>query len=705
MHEELSLTLQIAILAVQVGVILFAAKIAGKIFSFLRMPAVLGELLTGIVIGPYLLGSTPIAFHGLENGLFPFISQSQCVSTPLYALATFGSIILLFLSGLETDLRQFFRYSLTGTCVGIGGALFSFLFGAWLGMWLFKVPFMDPRVLFLGILSTATSVGITARILSERKCMDSPEGTTIMAAAVIDDVLGIICLAVVLGIAGASGSGGVNWGKIGNIALKSVGIWLGATLLGYVFAHKIATVLKKSGQSAEFSVLALGLALLCAGLFESAGLAMIVGAYVAGLSLSRTDIAFTLQNQLRGLYHFLVPVFFVVTGMMVDVRVFANPQVVKYGLIFSLLAVLAKVIGCALPARLLNFNTLGALRIGIGMIPRGEVALIIAGIGVGTTMLLDGKKVPIINAELFGIAIIMTLLTTVIAPPLLSFVLAIKKQGTKKPLANDGKSLYHTYTFPSETIRDMVLKVMQEHFYSEGFRHSSFDRDGEIISFRRGTMVFSLVINGNSLVFESDSREAVIIKSVMYETFVEIRRTLGELQQHASLFGKNMLEAIPETKMEKVDIPLPKKQSVVPERVLLDLKAEDMEGAIKEMIAFLSGKDGVLDAEKCVADVLKRESIASTSMEQNVAFPHARTKGVDRFLVVIGISRKGLTPTGEGKEPVHVVVLSLASPGFDHPYLEFVAHAAKVLLKKENVQKMTLFTSPEEVCRLFNTEE
>ena len=114
MHEELSLTLQIAILAAQVGVILFAAKIAGKIFSFLRMPAVLGELLTGIIIGPYLLGSVPIAFHGLEKGLFPFISNSQCVSTPLYALATFGSIILLFMSGLETDLRQFFRYSLTG---------------------------------------------------------------------------------------------------------------------------------------------------------------------------------------------------------------------------------------------------------------------------------------------------------------------------------------------------------------------------------------------------------------------------------------------------------------------------------------------------------------------------------------------------------------------------------------------------------------
>ena len=157
--------------------------------------------------------------------------------------------------------------------------------------------------------------------------------------------------------------------------------------------------------------------------------------------------------------------------------------------------------------------------------------------------------------------------------------------------------------------------------------------------------------------------------------------------------------------MEKVDIPVPKKQSVVPERVLLDLKAENLEEAVKEMVTFLTGKEGVLDAERCAADVLKRESISSTCMEQHVAFPHARTKGVDRFLVGIGISRKGLAPTGEGKENVHVVVLSLASPGFDHPYLEFVAHAANVLLKKENVQKMTQAATPEEVCRLFNTEE
>mgnify|MGYP002166076495 CR=1 FL=1 len=133
---------------------------------------------------------------GFEHGFFPLLEGASLpVSVPLYSIATLGSIMLLFMSGLETDLRMFFRYSVVGTVVGLGGVIFSFVFGAVLGMLLLHAPFMDPRCLFLGILSTATSVGITARILSEKKSIDSPEGTTILAAAVIDDVLGIICLA------------------------------------------------------------------------------------------------------------------------------------------------------------------------------------------------------------------------------------------------------------------------------------------------------------------------------------------------------------------------------------------------------------------------------------------------------------------------------------------------------------------------------
>ena len=135
MEENLSVAAQISVLAIQFGVILFAARLCGIAATKLRIPSVLGELIAGIIIGPYVLGSLPIPLHGFHNGLFPLVEGSSIpVSMPLYGIATLGSIILLFISGLETDLRMFFRYSLVGTIVGLGGVIFSFVFGAGLGV-------------------------------------------------------------------------------------------------------------------------------------------------------------------------------------------------------------------------------------------------------------------------------------------------------------------------------------------------------------------------------------------------------------------------------------------------------------------------------------------------------------------------------------------------------------------------------------------
>lgn len=403
MNESLSLTAQIAILALQLGVILFAARFFGDLAKKLKVPSVLGELIAGIVIGPYLLGSIGFNLHGFHDGLFPLIAGSSVpVSTPLYGIATLGSIVLLFMSGLETDLRMFFKYSVVGSVVGLGGVIFSFVFGDVIGMVALKASFMDPRCLFLGILCTATSVGITARILSEKKSIDSPEGVTILAAAVIGRRARHHLPCHRHGYRNRQRFCGraCQLGRHRLVAVKSFGIWLGVTLLGLVLAHKIAAFLKWFKSAATFSILALGLALLLAGAFEQAGLAMIIGAYIMGLSLSKTDISFSIQSNLHPVYNFLVPVFFVVMGMLVDIRVMADPEVLTLGLIYSVVAVLAKILGCALPAYFMNFNMLGALRIGTGMIPRGEVALIIGGIGVTTMMTLNGERIPILDSKL-----------------------------------------------------------------------------------------------------------------------------------------------------------------------------------------------------------------------------------------------------------------------------------------------------------------
>ena len=693
---------KIAVLVLQIGIILFAARIFGKLAKKLHIPSVLGELVAGIIIGPYMLGGIGIHLHGFESGLFPLPLPGAeiSVSEPLYAIATIGSIILLFMSGLETDLNQFFRYSIAGTLVGLGGAVVSFLFGDWLGMWMLNTGFMDPRCLFLGILCTATSVGITARILSEKKSIDSPEGTTILAAAVIDDVLGIIALAIVMGIVGVSGGGGsVDWGRIGFIALKSFGIWLGITAIGLALAHRIAQMLKWFPPSGTFSILAFGLALIVAGLFEQAGLAMIVGAYVMGLSLSKTDIAFSIERNLHGIYNFLVPIFFVVMGMLVNVRVFTDLDVLKFGLIYAVLAIIAKIVGCALPAFFMNFNMLGSVRIGMGMIPRGEVALIIAGIGSTTMMTLNGTQKAIIDEKLFGIAIIMTLITTIAAPPLLSMILSIKKKGVRKEVV-DTKSVHIVYDLPSEIVKDLVRETMLENFSQEGFRHEPLGREGGVSRFRKDATTFTLTVENTRYDFESSPKEAMMIRAVMYETFVEIRRITSELKEF-TLPEQNEF-SVEGSEGNNIGKAPAKVNRVIPENgIILDLQAENHEAAILELIAKLGENRIIKDVELCKQDVLKRENIVSTCLPGGIALPHAKTDGAERLIAAVGISRKGCASTLKPDEKVHIYVLSLCPKTSAQPYLQFVAHVAKILARKENVEAIMNAKTPDQIREIF----
>ena len=242
----------------QLAVIIIAARLGGSLFRrALKLPRVLGELCAGILIGPYALGRLPLPGYG---PMFPLYEGPMPVSPELYAIATLASIVLLFMVGLETDVAIFLRYSITGTAVGVGGIVCSFVLGDLCAVWFgFAEHCMDPTALFLGTIATATSVGITARVLSDRQKLASPEGVTIMAAAVLDDVLGIIVLAVVVGIVKVEQMGGaVDWGQIGIIAGKALGFWLACTAIGLLSGKRISRLLKMSRTPATIASLALG---------------------------------------------------------------------------------------------------------------------------------------------------------------------------------------------------------------------------------------------------------------------------------------------------------------------------------------------------------------------------------------------------------------------------------------------------------------
>ena len=409
-------------LVIQLGIILFAAKIGGEIcVRFLKIPAVLGELGAGIAIGPFALGGLAILNLG---PLFEPVSSGVAipVSESLFAISQIGAIILLFMAGLETNLRQFLRYSGPASAVAVGGVILPFVLGVTATVLLgFADGFGDPKALFIGIVLTATSIGITVRVLSDLRTLDTPEGITILAAAVLDDVLGILMLTILVGMAA---TGAFSIGGIGLAAAKTLGFWLALTGIGVLLAGHISRLFDRFRVSGAAVGLALALAFLAAGLAESFGLAMIIGAFSIGLALSGTPLAHRLEEPLLGVYAALVPIFFVVTGMMVDVASLGAVWV--FGVVLTAIAVVGKLVGCGIPSLFVGFNRHGAWRIANGMLPRGEVALIMAGIGVTSG---------IIGADLFGVSIIMTIVTTVLAPIILSKAFGNGIPGTRSIIA------------------------------------------------------------------------------------------------------------------------------------------------------------------------------------------------------------------------------------------------------------------------------
>ena len=425
---------QIVRLVLQLAAILIAAKLAGELFErFLKMPAVLGELAAGIVIGPFALGGVDFPYLGalfeVSADLAHDADLNPIAHIPesLWAIAQVGSIVLLFFAGLETDLRQFLRYARPATLVAIGGVVLPFVFGDVLTvMFGYAEGFGDVKALFIGAVMTATSIGITVRVMSDLRRLGTPEGVTILGAAVLDDVVGILILTVVVGLAD---TGDVSVGSISFVAFKTIGFWLALTGIGILASRHISRFLQGFKVTGAGVALSLALALLAAGLAESFGLAMIIGAFSIGLALSDTDLAIKLEKPLMAIYAFLVPVFFVVMGMLVDLRALGG--VIAFGVLLTALAVVGKVAGSGLPALLAGFNRRGSWRIGVGMLPRGEVALIMAGIGVSSGVL---------DSDLYGVAIMMTIVTTALAPPILALSFKGGESGLRSPTgqAQDG---------------------------------------------------------------------------------------------------------------------------------------------------------------------------------------------------------------------------------------------------------------------------
>jgi Kef-type K+ transport system membrane component KefB len=366
--------------------ILIGAKLAGRLSQRIGLPSVFGELVLGLVLGPSLL-----------NLIRP--------NDPLALLAEVGVILLMFRAGLETDLVQMRQVGLAATIVALGGVLLPFGGGFALGR---MFGMSDLPALFVGAVLTATSVSISAEVLRELGHLRGKVGATILGAAVIDDVLGVLVLSLVLGLAGK----GDPLIAVGQMAVFFPAAWfIGDRLLPQL--RKIEHL--AGGQDTVLAIL-LGLVMLFAWAAEALGsVADITGAYLLGIVVARyTDEEHVVHHGSSALaYAFVVPVFFVNIGLEANVTSLGAAPL--FTILMVLLAIAGKVVGCGVGALTMRMSPREALQIGIGMTARGEVALV---------MIAAGRAAGLVNDTLFTATIVMALVTTLITPPLLRLAFA-----------------------------------------------------------------------------------------------------------------------------------------------------------------------------------------------------------------------------------------------------------------------------------------
>ncbi len=378
-------------------IILAAAKLMAEIFERLRQPAVVGEILAGILIGPSVLG---------------WVAPSEIIST----LAEIGVIFLLFTVGLETKPRAIFKVGARAFIVAVLGVAVPFIAGFFIAL-----AWEGSRVeaMFIGAALVATSVGITARVLGNMGLLDAQTSRIILGAAVIDDILGLLILSVVSSLS----KGTVDYFELLKTAGLAILFTVAAALVLAPLFTRIAPRIEKLRVGHPFFVAGL---ILCLGLSAAAayiGVAAIIGAFLAGMALAEatetgevSEDNRKMRRQTSGVTEFLVPFFLVNIGMQLDLSIFANSLAVMLAVVITIVAVLTKFIGCGLGAWGMGWRR--ASQIGVGMVPRGEVGIVVAQIGLG---------LGVISGQFFAAVLFMAIATTVIAPPFIKLAFAGEK--------------------------------------------------------------------------------------------------------------------------------------------------------------------------------------------------------------------------------------------------------------------------------------
>ena len=387
-------------LLLELFAIFLAAKVVGELFERVQLPAVLGEILAGVVLGPFALG---------------WIHPSDTMES----IAEMGAIFVLFNAGLETSPGDLIRVGRTALLVALAGILIPFVLGFG---YMKLIGDATTEAIFVGAAMVATSLGITARVLGDLNVLSSQLAKIILGAAVFDDILGMVILAVVAGLASA---GGVDWLRMGILLGEAVAFALFMIFVAPRIVRRVHAGVEQLSTLDAPLVFALIICLLLSWMSVKIGMAAIIGAFFAGLMFADFAPRWNLLPKAHAINEFLAPFFFFSIGARLDVGLFKGPVLVT-ATVISALAILSKVVGCGLPMASKGWHSF--LTVGVGMMPRGEVALIVA---------LAGLNAQIVTQTTYAIVVFMTAVTTILAPPALRYLFRPERESAAREAASE----------------------------------------------------------------------------------------------------------------------------------------------------------------------------------------------------------------------------------------------------------------------------
>jgi mannitol/fructose-specific phosphotransferase system IIA component (Ntr-type) len=471
----------------------------------------------------------------------------------------------------------------------------------------------------------ATSGTLSARIFSNNKKINSPEGVAVLTSTVFIDFLVIIAFAVISGI-----------------------------------------VILTSGKT-PYAV--------------SANIFLIItltGAYIAGLSLSMSIHVAIIQERFQRAYEFFIPVLFAFIGMMVNIGEILTLPALIFGIVLSLVIVFAKIAGGGGPALLLGYNFRGSLRIGAGMIPCGELALMIAGIG-----LVQG----IFNQQLFAAVILMAFITTILAAALQNLFLRLSGSGTRRPVKGDD-SVSTAWKFLSPKIANHIRNMLLKELRLQGFYIQIIGVRNGFFQARKNDIALSIIEEANSITVETARTDLPFVKAIVSGVINSLHESIQELynEAHGKSIGDNVFSLI------------------TPDCISVALRGSNKKEIIAELVDILAIRRKLLDRDLVLHDILEREKTMSTGMQHGIALPHAKTDGVNALAIAIGITKEGVDFESIDGSKTKLVILMVSSTKTSGPHVQFLA-AISALLKNDALREAVINAqTPEEVSRLLRTD-